>query len=103
MHLLGLRECAGMGKKGLEPLLVACGKTRAFARHEFAQLVGAILQIVGCHPYLLFGRDTLLEVGFTSVDERQGVELPVKLWKVHLLETRWSDAMVLATVRVAKT
>jgi hypothetical protein len=41
LHLLELREHAGAGKEGLEPLLVICDCPRAFARYEFTEWVGA--------------------------------------------------------------
>jgi hypothetical protein len=56
-----------------------------------------VLEVVGRHPDLLLLGDALLvEEGFTPIDEREGVGLPVEAGKVHLLEPGWPIAVVFA-------
>jgi hypothetical protein len=40
----------------------------------------------------------LVKVGLAPIDENQGIGFPVKLGKIHLLETRWAVVVVLATM-----
>jgi hypothetical protein len=37
-------------------------------------------------------------VGDAPIDENQGIGFPVKLGKIHLLETRWAVVVVLTTM-----
>jgi hypothetical protein len=61
--------------------------------------LGTGLQVVWCHPYFFLFRDALLvKVGLAPIDENQGIGFPVKLGKIHLLETRWAVVVVLATM-----
>ena len=64
--------------------------------------LGATLQIVRRHPYLLLlGDPLLMEEGLASVDEREGIGLAVELGEVHLLETGRPVVVVLAGEPVA--
>lgn len=73
------------------------GRCAAIALDLHEPHLGAVLQIVRGHPNLfLLGDPLLMEVGFTAVDEREGIRFAVILGESHLLETWWSIVVVLA-------
>jgi hypothetical protein len=50
--------------------------------------LGAVLQVVPCHPDLLLFHDSLLvAVRFTPINEKEGVGLAIIFGEVELLET----------------
>ena len=60
--------------------------------------LGALFQVVGSHPHLLFLQDPLLvEVGLTPVDEDQRIGLAIIARKVKLLEPWRPILMVFAS------
>jgi len=63
-----------------------------------------LLQVIRCHPDLLFLGDPLLpEVRLAAIDEDEGVGFPVVTRKIHLLEPRRTiDAVVTVRLLIAR-
>jgi len=77
----------------LEP---APGRGALVLLHLDVPHLGAFLQIVGGHPDLLLHDPLLMEVGFTSIEEDQGVGLAIIAREVEFLESRGTILMVFA-------
>jgi len=66
--------------------------------------LGAILQVIGCHPHLLFLHDALLmEIGVAAIEKDQRIRLAIKAREIHLLEPRRAIDVVLAVHGPART
>ena len=90
----------GVGAEGrtvakMEELLeVAPGRGPLVLLDLVVPQLGAILQVIGCHPHLLFLHDSLLmKIGVAVIEKDQRVRLAIKVREIHLLEF-WRPVIV---------